>query len=63
MEQTTMRVRGAFGLLVLIYLIVGVFVAWKHDYLTLGVIKIVASALFAIVLWFLVLLGVNLHIH
>jgi hypothetical protein len=63
MEQTTMHVRGAFGLLVLIYLIVGVFVAWKHDYLTLAVIKIVASALFAIVLWFLVLLGVNLHIH
>jgi hypothetical protein len=58
-----MRSRGLFRLLVLIYLIIGIFVAWKHDYLTLAVIKIIASALLAIVLWFLVLLGVNLHIH
>jgi hypothetical protein len=58
-----MHSRAVFRLLVLIYLIVGVFVAWKHDYLTLAVIKVLASALLAIVLWFLVLLGVNLHIH
>jgi hypothetical protein len=58
-----MRSRAVFRLIVLIYLIVGVFVAWKHGYLTLAVIKIVASALLAILLWFLVLLGVNLHIH
>ncbi len=58
-----MRLRGSFSLPVLIYLIVGIFVAWKHDYINLVVIKIVASALLAIVLWFLVLLGVNLHIH
>ena len=58
-----MHSRAVFRLLLLIYLIIGVFVAWKHDYLTLAVIKILASALLAIVLWFLILLGVNLHIH
>jgi hypothetical protein len=57
------KLRGSFSLLVLIYLIVGVVIAWKNDYLNLGFLKIVLSALFAIVLWFLVLLGVNLHIH
>ncbi len=58
-----MNSRAVFRLLVLIYLIIGIFVAWKHDYLDLAVIKILASALLAIVLWFLILLGVNLHIH
>ncbi|HKB30592.1 MAG TPA: hypothetical protein VKD26_07115 [Streptosporangiaceae bacterium] len=63
MEQRAMRLRGSFSLLVLIYLIVGIVVAWKHDYINLAVIKILASALLAVVLWFLILLGVNLHIH
>jgi hypothetical protein len=63
MERRAMRLRGSFSLLVLIYLIVGIFVAWKHDYINLAVLKIVVSALLAIVLWFLILLGVNLHIH
>jgi hypothetical protein len=58
-----MRLRGSFSLLVLIYLIVGIVVAWRHHYLTLGFLKALASVLLAIVLWFLVLLGVNLHIH
>jgi hypothetical protein len=58
-----MRLRGSFSLLVLIYLIVGVVVAWRHHYLTLAFLKALASVLLAIVLWFLVLLGVNLHIH
>ena len=58
-----MRLRGSFSLLVLIYLIIGIVIAWKHDYLTLGFLKALASVILAIVLWFLVLLGVNLHIH
>ena len=49
--------------IVLIYMIVGVYVAWSHHYLTFGWLRTVASGLLAIVLWFLVLLGVNLHIH
>lgn len=58
-----MRLRGSFSLLVVIYLIVGIIIAWRHDYLTLGFLKNLFSVLLAIVLWFLVLLGVNLHIH
>jgi hypothetical protein len=58
-----MRIRGSFSLLVLIYLIIGIVVAWRHHYLTLPFLKALASVLLAIVLWFLVLLGVNLHIH
>jgi hypothetical protein len=57
------RLRGSFSLLVLIYLIIGIVVAWRHHYLTLAFLKALASVLLAILLWFLVLLGVNLHIH
>jgi hypothetical protein len=50
-------------LLWVIYIIVGVFVAWDRGYLSISVLKVIASALLAIVLWWLVLLGVNLHVH
>ena len=50
-------------ILLLIYIAVGVFVAWDHHYITLGWLRSVASALLAIFLWFLILLGVNLHVH
>lgn len=55
--------RHSISLVGLIYLIIGVVVAWQRGYLTAGVIKIVLSALLAILLWFLVLLGVDLHLH
>jgi hypothetical protein len=48
----------------LIYLIAGVLVAAAHHYFrNLHTIRLVASALLAVVLWPLVLLGVDLHIH
>jgi hypothetical protein len=50
-------------LVVFIYLVVGGFVAWDHGYLSLAWLRVLASALLAILLWWLVLLGVNLHIH
>jgi hypothetical protein len=50
-------------LLWIIYLVIGVFIAWSRGYLTVAIFKIIASALLAIVLWWLVLLGVNLHVH
>jgi membrane-bound ClpP family serine protease len=56
------RVRGSFGLLGMIYIIVGVFVAWINDYITVDLLRRVASALLAVLLWFLVLLDVNLRI-
>jgi hypothetical protein len=37
-------------------------VAWDRDYITISLLKKVLSALLAIFLWFLVLLGVSLHV-
>lgn len=51
------------GLIALIYIIVGIVVAWTRDYLTAGLLKGVLSAILAILLWWLPLLGVSLHIH
>jgi hypothetical protein len=48
---------------VLIYVIIGVIIAWEHGYIFLAWLKQLASILLAIFLWWLVLLGVNLHVH
>ena len=51
-------------LLGLIYLAIGVFVAASKDYLeNLETLKRVLSAVLAIVLWPLLLLGIDLHIR
>ncbi len=50
-------------LLGLIYLAIGVFVAYSKDYLeNLETVKRVVSAALAILLWPLLLIGVDLHI-
>jgi hypothetical protein len=54
--------RRRFGLLGLIYVLVGIYVAWAEDYITIRLIKLVVSALLAIFLWPLVLLGINFRI-
>ena len=46
-----------------IYVIIGIVVAWTRSYITIALIKGVLSALLAIFLWFLPLLGVSLHLH
>jgi hypothetical protein len=47
----------------IIWLVVGVLIASAHHYLAnVGTFKLVVSALLAIVLWPLLLLGINLHI-
>ena len=52
------------GLLVAAYLIVGAFVAATHHYYAhLHVAKQYGSAALAILLWPLLFLGINLHIH
>lgn len=57
-----MRLR--INLIGLIYLIVGVVVAATHHYFrNLHSVRLIASALLAVILWPLVLLGVNLQIH
>jgi hypothetical protein len=51
------------GLLLIVYIIIGLVVAWNHGYLFLAWLKTTASALLAVFLWWLILLGVNLHVH
>jgi hypothetical protein len=51
------------GLLGLIYIIVGLVIAWDRAYITVALLKVVLSAVLAVFLWWLVLLGVNLHLH
>jgi len=47
----------------LVYLILGVAIAASHHYFRhLDTIRLIASAVLAIVLWPLVLLGIDLHI-
>ena len=55
-------IRRRFGLLGLIYILVGIYIAFAENYIGLRLIKLVLSALLAIFLWPLVLLGVDLHI-
>jgi hypothetical protein len=54
--------RRRFGLLGLIYILVGIYIAFAYDYIGIRLIKLVLSALLAIFLWPLVLLGVDLRI-
>jgi hypothetical protein len=56
-------VRRRFSLLGLIYILVGLYVAFAYDYIGVRLIKLVLSALLATFLWPLVLLGVDLHIR
>jgi hypothetical protein len=50
-------------LLPIIYLIIGLVVAASHQYFVhLGTLNGIASAVLAVVLWPLVLFGVNLHL-
>ena len=55
-------IRRRFGLLGLIYILVGIYIAFAENYIGIRLIKLVLSALLAIFLWPLVLLGVDLRI-
>ena len=55
--------RRRFGLLGLLYVLVGIYIAFAYDYIGVRLIKLVLSALLAIFLWPLVLLGVDLKIR
>jgi hypothetical protein len=47
----------------LVYLVVGIAVAATHDYFEkLNTLRLVLSAILAVLLWPLVLLGIDLHI-
>ncbi len=52
------------GIGTVVYLLIGVIVAAAHHYLThIAALKPLISAVLAIGLWPLVLLGINLHVH
>ncbi len=51
------------SLILLIYVIIGIVIAVSKGYITVGLLKGIASALLAIFLWWLPLLGVNLHLQ
>lgn len=54
--------RGGPGLLTLLYVIIGAFVAGRHGYFaSVSDISHIASAVLAILLWPLVLLGISLR--
>jgi uncharacterized membrane protein (DUF485 family) len=61
-EDTMLRTRNSVSLVFLIYVVIGLVVAWQKAYITVPLLKQVLSALLAVFLWFLVLLGVNLRI-
>jgi hypothetical protein len=55
--------RGS-GLVTAIWVIVGLALAASHHYFNhLGGAKLIISAILAVLLWPLLLVGVNLHIH
>jgi hypothetical protein len=58
------RTLPGFSLLFVIYVAVGAVVAYTKDYWSdLNTAKELLSALLATLLWPLLLLGINLHIH
>lgn len=54
--------RSGISLVGLVYIIIGIFIAWDRGYLNTDLLRKAASALLAIFLWFMVLLDVDLHI-
>ncbi|HWG60440.1 MAG TPA: hypothetical protein VG253_01890 [Streptosporangiaceae bacterium] len=46
-----------------IYVIIGLVIAIARHYITVLLLKGLLSAVLAILLWWLPLLGVNLHLH
>jgi hypothetical protein len=58
------RSRPGFSLLFVVYVAIGAVVAYSKDYWSdIHTVKAVISALLATLLWPLLFLGVNLHIH
>jgi len=62
-NRTSVRRTTLRRLIILVYVLTGIIIAWDRGYIGLALLKAIASALLAILLWWLALLGVNLHIH
>lgn len=46
-----------------LYIIIGLVIAWEHHYLGLAWVRSFATVLLAVFFWWLIPLGVDLHIH
>ena len=58
------RSRPGVSLLAVVYLVVGGIVAASHHYWSnIHTFKAVISGILATILWPLILIGINLHIH
>ena len=57
-----MRRGRQVSLVLAVYIVIGLIVAYDRDYITVRLLKNLLSAVLAVVLWFLVLLGVSLRI-
>jgi predicted PurR-regulated permease PerM len=56
------RTRRNVSLLFVVWILVGLVVAAQRGYITVALLKLILSALLAIILWPLVLLGINMHL-
>jgi hypothetical protein len=58
-DLTNMR-----GLLTIVYVVIGAIIAGTHGYFAdVNTLETIVSAVLAVLLWPLLLLGVNLHVH
>ncbi len=53
---------GVGSLLVTAWVLIGLWLAFTHSYITASWLKTLASAVLAVLLWPLLLLGVDLHV-
>ncbi len=51
--------RRTFSLVTLLWLVIGVVVAAQRGYITVTLVKLIVSAILAVLLWPLVLLGIS----
>jgi hypothetical protein len=54
--------RHKYSWLFIIWVIVGLIIAWTHAYITVVVLKLAVTVALAVFLWPLLLLGVSLHV-
>ncbi|HEX6700826.1 MAG TPA: hypothetical protein VF101_08860 [Gaiellaceae bacterium] len=63
-SRTVAPARPRIGLLGILYLVIGLIVAATHHYFAnLHTLKQILSAVLAVVLWPLLLIGIDLHVH
>ncbi|MGB6456049.1 MAG: hypothetical protein WBH47_16385 [Streptosporangiaceae bacterium] len=54
--------RHRYSWLFIIWVVVGLVIAWTHAYITVAILKVVLTAVLGVFLWPLLLLGVSLHV-